>query len=210
MHTRLATAGDFGGIMNLYLATADAMVGTPHDCCWRRGGHPTPAFIKAFIHNQGMFVVEENGAIVAAVGMDHDIGHDYGDLPWLVDAPDEHVTAIHLLAVREDRRGTGIARRLLRACLDEARRRGMQSARLDATANNAPAIALYQSEGFLQVGAASVDVGLEENPRVPFVVMERPIQQTRACRSWLWNVPSSKTNVPVPFVSPPSLPTLLK
>ena len=49
----------------------------------------------------------------------------------------------------------------------------MRTARLDATANNAPAIALYESEGFAQVGAGIVDVEIEGDRYVPFVVMER-------------------------------------
>ncbi len=175
MHIRLANIDDLAAIMDLYHEVSDAMVGTPHDCCWRREGHPTPEFVAELVESDGMLVAAEDDVIFAVVGVDHDLGHDYGNLRWLVDVPDELVAVIHLLAVREAWRGAGISRELLRACLDEARTRGMRTARLDATANNAPAIALYQSEGFQQVGADDVYVGLPDEPIVPFVVMELPL-----------------------------------
>lgn len=66
-----------------------------------------------------------------------------------------------------------VSQTLLRACLEDARRQGMRTARLDATANNAPAIALYQSEGFVQVSAGALDVNPDGDTPIPFVVMER-------------------------------------
>jgi ribosomal protein S18 acetylase RimI-like enzyme len=49
----------------------------------------------------------------------------------------------------------------------------MRTARLDATANNAPTIALYQSEGFEIVGKGDLDVNPDGDSLIPFVVMER-------------------------------------
>ena len=159
--------------MGLYDEASDAMVGTAYDCCWRRDGHPSQDFVRGLIERGGMIVAEENGALVGAVGIDHDLGHDYAEATWLVEVPDELVCVVHLLVVRMDRRGEGLSRELLRACLLGAQERGMRTARLDATANNLPAIALYQSEGFVQVGTADLDVNPDGDALVPFVVMER-------------------------------------
>lgn len=175
MQVRLATMADYPAVMALYDEASDAMTGTPHDCCWRRGGHPSRAFVEGLVRDGGMLVALADRAVVGAVGIDHDLGHDYGRLPWLVDAADEEVAVVHLLVVRPDHRGRGLSRRLLRACLDEAHGRGMRSARLDATANNAPAIALYESEGFTRIGGGWVDVGVAGRPVAEFVVMERPL-----------------------------------
>ncbi len=120
-----------------------------------------------------MLVAEEQGALLGAVGTDHDLGHDYENAAWLTDAPSELVCVVHLLVIRLNRRGEGLSRTLLRACLEDARGQGMRTARLDATANNAPAIALYQSEGFVQVGAGALDVNPDGDTPIPFVVMER-------------------------------------
>lgn len=53
------------------------------------------------------------------------------------------------LAVDPSARRLGAARSLLAACADEARRAGRRRLTLWVTTNNAPAIALYRSEGFV-------------------------------------------------------------
>jgi ribosomal-protein-alanine N-acetyltransferase len=63
---------------------------------------------------------------------------------WL--AVDEaHFTNI---AVRGDRRGQGLGRRLLRALLEQARGLGCVRATLEVRPSNAAALGLYQGEGF--------------------------------------------------------------
>ena len=173
MDIRLARAEDTASIMDLYHQASDAMVGTPYDCQWRRGGHPSAAFVRGLVTSNGMLVGTEGPQIVAAVGIDHDLGHEYRDVAWLTNAPLEHVAVLHLLVVSQLWRGKGLARQLLRACLDFVRNEGMTAARLDATANNLPAIELYASEGFEVVDHGTQDVGPKDDPLVPFVVMER-------------------------------------
>lgn len=173
MHIRTAVNTDLNRIMDLYHEAADAMVKTPYDCCWRKDGHPTMDFVRSIIESGIMLIALDNDQLIAAVGIDHDLGHDYGDLRWLTNVPVSQVAVIHLLVVKQNRRGSGLSRQLLRACLDKAQELGMRTARLDATANNAPAISLYHSEGFSQVGAGIQDVGPDDDPHVPFVVLER-------------------------------------
>ncbi len=55
------------------------------------------------------------------------------------------------LAVAPWARGSGIGRGLLRACIQEAGREGKSRVTLMVTADNAPALALYRSEGFVSV-----------------------------------------------------------
>ncbi len=173
MRIRQATKDDFSNIMNLYHEASDAMTGTPYDCCWRRDGHPSPDFVYELITNNGVLVAEECDELIGAVGINHDLGHDYEDVTWLANVSNQLVCAIHLLVVRMDRRGQGLARAILHECLTWAASKGMCTARLDATANNEPAIALYRSEGFALVGKGALDVNPDDDSLVPFVVMER-------------------------------------
>ena len=175
MEIRRADEHDLAAIIALYGEASDLMTGTPFDCRWRRGGHPTDEFVTSLVRDGATFVAIENGELAGVVAVNHDLGHDYGPLPWLVDAPDEEVAAIHLLAVRAGYRGQGLSRKLLHACLDGAREQGMRTARLDATANNLPAIALYESEGFAHIHSATIEAGTPDEPLVPFVVMELPL-----------------------------------
>ena len=56
------------------------------------------------------------------------------------------------LAVRESARRQGIARRLVLALCKALLARGVRTLTLEVRASNAPAIRLYESLGFLQVG----------------------------------------------------------
>lgn len=172
MDVRRAEAADLRAVTTFYHEVSDAMIGTPYDCCWRRDMHPSDELIARLVGEGGMLVACEEGMVAGAAGIDHDLGHDYGPLPWLADVPLDEVAVIHLLAVHPSWRGRGISRLLLEACIDEARRRGLRSVRLDVTDNNAPARALYRSAGFVEVGSGVQDIGPDERPLVRFEVLE--------------------------------------
>ncbi|WP_326583350.1 GNAT family N-acetyltransferase [Streptomyces sp. NBC_00481] len=63
-----------------------------------------------------------------------------------------HVRQIQGLAVSDRARGAGVARALLRAARDEARRRGARRLTLRVLGHNTPARKLYESEGFVVEG----------------------------------------------------------
>ncbi|MGX2997659.1 N-acetyltransferase family protein [Streptomyces sp. JNUCC 64] len=63
-----------------------------------------------------------------------------------------HVLQIQGLAVAESARGAGVGRALLRAVTEESRRRGARRLTLRVLGHNAPARALYASEGFVVEG----------------------------------------------------------
>ncbi|MFI9340607.1 GNAT family N-acetyltransferase [Streptomyces sp. NPDC052773] len=63
-----------------------------------------------------------------------------------------HVRQIRGLAVAEEARGKGVGRALLRAAVEDARARGFRRITLRVLGHNAPARALYASEGFVVEG----------------------------------------------------------
>ncbi|MEU3945068.1 GNAT family N-acetyltransferase [Streptomyces sp. NPDC029526] len=67
-------------------------------------------------------------------------------------ASNAHVRQIAGLAVAEDARGLGVGRALVRAAVAEARRQGARRITLRVLGHNAPARALYASEGFVVEG----------------------------------------------------------
>lgn len=60
----------------------------------------------------------------------------------------------HVMTIGTDPllQGRGVGRTLLRALLAEAERRGVRQVILEVRVDNAPAIAMYESEGFVAVG----------------------------------------------------------
>ncbi|MFG3201919.1 GNAT family N-acetyltransferase [Streptomyces sp. NPDC048192] len=67
-------------------------------------------------------------------------------------ASNAHVLQIQGLAVAAEARGRGVGRALVRAAVEEARRRGARRLTLRVLGHNAPARALYASEGFAVEG----------------------------------------------------------
>ncbi|AWL38009.1 MULTISPECIES: GNAT family N-acetyltransferase [unclassified Streptomyces] len=72
-----------------------------------------------------------------------------------------HVRQIQGLAVAEWARGQGLARTLLRAAHTEARRQGAVRLTLRVLGHNAPARALYASEGFAVEGVLPGEIFLD-------------------------------------------------
>jgi GNAT superfamily N-acetyltransferase len=59
-----------------------------------------------------------------------------------------HVRQIQGLAVADEARGRGVGRALIRAAIEETRRRGARRLTLRVLGHNTPARKLYESEGF--------------------------------------------------------------
>ncbi|MQY11124.1 hypothetical protein SRB5_12380 [Streptomyces sp. RB5] len=89
-------------------------------------------------------------------------------------ASNAHVRQIQGLAVDDWARGRGIARALLRAAADAARRQGAVRLTLRVLGHNAPARALYESEGYAVEGVLPGEFLLEGKP-VDDVLMGRAL-----------------------------------
>ncbi|MFH0520219.1 GNAT family N-acetyltransferase [Streptomyces sp. M41] len=63
-----------------------------------------------------------------------------------------HVRQIQGLAVCDEARGRGVGRALIRAAVEEARRRGARRLTLRVLGHNTPARKLYEAEGFVVEG----------------------------------------------------------
>ncbi|MCF1599201.1 GNAT family N-acetyltransferase [Streptomyces muensis] len=63
-----------------------------------------------------------------------------------------HVRQIQGFAVADEVRGRGVGRALIRAAVEEARRRGARRLTLRVLGHNTPARKLYESEGFVVEG----------------------------------------------------------
>ncbi|MEV5317512.1 GNAT family N-acetyltransferase [Streptomyces sp. NPDC052687] len=90
-----------------------------------------------------------------------------------------HVRHIRGLAVAEEARGKGVGRALLRAAVEDARARGFRRITLRVLGHNAPARALYASEGFEVEGVQPEEFYLD-GAYVDDVLMGRKLTQPTA------------------------------
>ncbi|MFE9770319.1 GNAT family N-acetyltransferase [Streptomyces sp. NPDC005931] len=89
-------------------------------------------------------------------------------------ASNAHVRQIRGLAVAEDARGRGVGRALVRAAVEEARRRGARRITLRVLGHNTTARALYESEGFVVTGVQPEEFCVD-GTYVDDVLMGRPL-----------------------------------
>ncbi|MFN5995850.1 MAG: GNAT family N-acetyltransferase [Paracoccaceae bacterium] len=79
------------------------------------------------------------------------------------------------LAVAPDARRRGLGRKLVARFLYQARLRGAERAFLEVSAENAPAIALYESAGFVRSGLRRGYYQTPEGTRIDALVMARTL-----------------------------------
>lgn len=72
-----------------------------------------------------------------------------------------HVRQIQGLAVADEVRGRGVGRALIRAAVEETRRRGARRLTLRVLGHNTPARKLYESEGFVVEGVLAEEFFLD-------------------------------------------------
>ena len=135
-------------IIRFYDDVIDNTPGIEHTARWRKGAHPTAEGLKTSIELGNIYLCRENGAIVGALDYPMHQGDDYHAVNWKEDLPDDQVATVHILGVRPDVQGTGIASAIIREAIALARSNGMKAVRLDTLASNIPAQHLYESLGF--------------------------------------------------------------
>jgi ribosomal-protein-alanine N-acetyltransferase len=120
---------------------------------WTRGGYLNEL---SDTRNRWYVAAEEAGALVGWAG---------------ILFANETADILTVGTVPEARR-RGIARRLVQALTDEAVRRGVREIFLEVRVDNLPARALYEAEGFTEVGRRP---GYYDSGRVEAVTMRRAI-----------------------------------
>ncbi len=150
---------ELASVEDLYRRASDAMRGTAADCAWEFGVHPTEEGLASSLWAGNLFCARLDGAVAGAFVLDNRPAAYYAGKPWRTDAEPAETAVLHLVTSDPELRGRGIARALVRAACAQARSRGCRVLRLDVFSNNAPAIALYRSEGFRHLGTFECDYG---------------------------------------------------
>ncbi|MDF3297196.1 GNAT family N-acetyltransferase [Streptomyces tropicalis] len=146
------------------LGRLDRATWSPLHSVQPRPQEPHPPFFGERSGPRDHLVAELDGTVVGYIRL---------ALPTPL-ACNTHVRQIQGLAVADEARGTGVGRALLRACLDEARRRGARRITLRVLGPNAPARRLYESEGFAVEGVLPGEF-LIDGAYVDDVLMGRPL-----------------------------------
>lgn len=165
-----ATQDQYGEILALYEDAIASLSRDGIEIYWDLDHHPSRAFLRRAIERGELFVAMRDGRVVGAFVMDAGQRPEYAEIAWACQASPDEVRVMHVLAVHSSARGVGVGRFLLNAAKDYCRSRGIRSLRLDALSCNAPACALYRSEGFSTVESRIIHIP-DVGPH-PFEVFE--------------------------------------
>ena len=151
---RKAEKEDFYKIRSLYWNLIDQEQNDPSFPHWRKGIHPSDEMIQNSIDREELYVLADGDEIVACVIANAEKVDGYSDAPWQIDS--DEVIVLHVLAVHPNHRGKGLAQRLVENIIEQERKVGKKTLRLDVIENNTTAEKLYQKLGFQYIQAKTL------------------------------------------------------
>ena len=128
---RPATADDLPRIEQIYDAIHTAEETGAASVGWARGVYPTRATAQAALDDGALFVLEDDGVLVAAGRIDQVQVPVYAQVPWQYAAPPEQVLVLHTLVVDPTIVGHGYGTQFVRFYAQRARALGCTVLRID-------------------------------------------------------------------------------
>ena len=148
---RKAILDDLDAISAIYDAIHDREEAGLAVIGWNRAIYPTRASGEASIRAGDMYVLEEDGRILAAAKINQKQEESYAQGTWTHEAADSEVLVLHTLVVHPEAAGRGIGKRFVAFYEECAARMACPYLRMDTNARNAAARALYRKLGYIEV-----------------------------------------------------------
>ncbi|MEG0617024.1 MAG: N-acetyltransferase [Oscillospiraceae bacterium] len=159
---RLATINDIDAVEKLYNDITTHLENNFNYSGWENGVYPVRATAQGHLENGLLCVYEaENGEIAGSIALNHLAGLGYDEASWQIPNGSNDVYLMHTLAVSPKYLHKGIGRQLLDYCAKLGKANNMLALRLDASSENAPALALYESCGYVHVDTRDIQYGDE-------------------------------------------------
>ena len=172
---RLADMKDLDAIDAIYQEIHDGEEAGRTTIGWVRSVYPTRATAEASIRAGDMFVMEEEGQVVASARINREQVPEYAGAAWAVQAPPDRVMVLHTLAVSPRYAGRGFGSRFVAWYEDYARSHGCPFLRMDTNERNRAARALYARLGYTEPGI--VDCRFNGIPDVRLVCLEKTLTE---------------------------------
>ena len=149
---RPAQPQDIDGVVKIYDAILLGQEQGQRTVGWQRGVYPTRQTALNALAAGDLFVLEQDGGIVASCRINQHQEDSYSGLQWQHPAPDDRVMVLHTLTVAPWAEGKGHARAFVDFYEQHALKNGCPYLRMDTNANNAVARALYKKLGYTESG----------------------------------------------------------
>lgn len=152
MLIRKAEEKDIDAVAGIYekiLAEEEKGIGSTG---WKRGIYPTRKTAETALARKDLFVLEEEGRILAAMRINREQVPEYVNVRWKYEAAEERIMVMHTLVVDPDEKGQGYGGRMIRFYEDYACKQGCPWLRIDTNKKNIPARDMYRHLGYREAG----------------------------------------------------------
>lgn len=172
---RKASARDIAAIAEIYDLIHTLEEAGPRQVGWIRSIYPTQATARQAVEAGEMYVMEKDGAVVAAGKINKEQMPAYGEVDWEYEAAEEQVMVLHTLVVSPKERGKGYGSGFVAEYEAMALRSGCPVLRIDTNAINTTARKMYKKLGYREAGVVPcVFCGI---PDVELVCLEKRLMQ---------------------------------
>ncbi|MGN0778431.1 MAG: GNAT family N-acetyltransferase [Aristaeellaceae bacterium] len=138
-----ATAADIPAVCAFYQRVIASMIAGGLTM-WKWGEYPSEAVLTEDIRQGWLYMVQEEGHILACVAVNQIAEDDYANLPWQEEGK---VGLFHRLAVAPESQGKHLAEGVMEGVKDVLRAQGCTVLRGDVYGGNPKALRLYQRIG---------------------------------------------------------------
>ena len=150
---RPATAADIPAVAAIYDHVLTREERGETAVGWKRGIYPTADTAREALAAGELFVMERDGAIVAAARINQTQVPEYAAAAWTIaDVTPDEVMVLHTLAVDPLCAGAGCGTAFMRFYEQYAAAAGCRALRMDTSVRNAAARRLYGHLGYREVG----------------------------------------------------------
>lgn len=172
MTIRKTAPGELGAVMEIFAEARESIAALGIDQ-WQ-DGYPARKDIEADIAAGESWVVEQDGEIAGTFALIFGGEPTYDRIEngkWLTGslAKDQKYAAIHRIAIKKSRRGSGISSAVVRFALEQAAARRRESVRVDTHYGNVVMRRMLEKHGFTECGKIYLADGQER------VGYERPV-----------------------------------
>lgn len=173
MNIRKAQERDLGAVSAIYEAIIDREERGESTVGWLRGVYPTEATARAALEKGELYVMEDEGRIVASARINGEQCEEYSRCPWLYDVPPAQVLVCHTLTVDPAVKSKGCGTAFVAFYEETARSLGCTALRIDTNARNEAGRRLYAHLGYREAGI--VPTVFNGIPGVQLVCLEKRV-----------------------------------
>jgi GNAT superfamily N-acetyltransferase len=119
---------------------------------WQRGLYPTRNTAVEALKNGDLFVMEEDGEIVAAMRLNKEQVPEYKNCQWEYPADNDQVMVMHTLVVEPSVKKHGYGKIMVEFYEKYAREKNCPYLRIDTNVKNSRARAMYKNYGYKEIG----------------------------------------------------------